>query len=225
MTRGRAAGAHPHDVLPRGRAALYRTLLATHLISAVVNISAVFIVGQRIALDGSLTPLQAKVVSRAFVAAACWSPLFAAMAVVLHYVPGVDMLAVASTNLLFAALLVGWSAWALGRDPTVDGFVGYPLHREALVVLILAGVHPVISLAALASVMPASPREPDLIAMTALMAWSIGLGTSPFSGTTLALAGRFGMPATAFLRWNLPFLVVGLGGGCLLLGGLAVWRA
>ena len=63
-------GAAPSEELPTGRSAIYQTLIATHLFSAIINISAVFVIGQRIALDGSLTSLQARVVSRAFVAAA-----------------------------------------------------------------------------------------------------------------------------------------------------------
>jgi len=77
-------GAAPDERLPRGRSALYRSLLATHLFSAIINISALFVIGQRIADDSRLSTLQAKLLSRAFVAAACWSPLFAAMAVVLQ---------------------------------------------------------------------------------------------------------------------------------------------
>ena len=309
-------GAQAGERLPTGRTALYQTLAATHLFGAVINISAVFIVGQRIATDGSLTPLQAKVLSRAFVAAACWSPLFAAMAVVLHYVPGVDMFAVSRVNLVLAVLLLSYCAYALGRDAGVDAFVGYPLHRGALgvplllsalvigyynlpvawpilttinlaaiscvllaslpralrdtrrlfvhhverelprmggefalflgaavlgagigalattghldyvidprhplecvpilvvlVLLTLVGIHPVISVAALAGLFPATLAAPDLVGIVVLMAWSVALGTSPFSGTTLAMQGRFGIPATHFLRWNFGYLLVGL---------------
>ncbi|MCB1746786.1 MAG: hypothetical protein H6977_15365 [Gammaproteobacteria bacterium] len=309
-------GDDPDERLPRGRRALWQTLLATHLFGAVINISAAFIVGQRIARDGSLTPLQAKVVSRAFTAAACWSPLFAAMAVVLHYVPGVDMFHVTRVNLVLAVLLLGWSAQSLARDAAVDDFVGFPLHREALTVplllaalvvglyllptgwpilstiivaalgcvallrmgrppgetrrlllhhverelprmggefalflgasvlaggiaalasvghldlvidphqpregipllftlvaLTLVGIHPVISVATLSGLFPTTLAAPDLVGIVVLMAWSVALGTSPFSGTALALQGRFGIPATRFLRWNLAYLAIGL---------------
>ncbi|MGE0483256.1 MAG: hypothetical protein AB7Q81_03860 [Gammaproteobacteria bacterium] len=309
-------GEQPGERLPRGRRALWQTLLATHLFGAVINISAAFIIGQRIARDGSLTSLQAKVVSRAFTAAACWSPLFAAMAVVLHYVPGVDMFHVSRVNLALAVLLLGWSALTLAHDAEVDDFVGFPLHREALAVplllsalvvglyllptgwpilstiivaalgcvallrlgrplgetrrlllhhvehelprmggefalflgasvlaggiaalagvghldlvidpqhpregipllvtlvaLTLVGIHPVISVATLSGLFPPTLAAPDLVGIVVLMAWSVALGTSPFSGTTLAMQGRFGIPATRFLRWNLAYLVVGL---------------
>lgn len=316
-------GTRPGERLPQGRPAVYQTLVATHLFSAVINISAAFIIGQRIAVDGSLTSLQARVISRAFVAAACWSPLFAAMAVVLHFVPGVDMLAVARVNLVLAAALLAFSAHDLGRDPAVAEFVGFPVHREALAVplllsivvlalyavartwsiltvisvgatacvvlmrfgrpladtrrllkhhvarelprmggefalflgaavlatgiaalartyhpdieldpvhasttipmlgvlvcLTMVGIHPVISVATLAGIFPAELTAPDTVAIVVLMAWSIALGTSPFSGTTLALQGRFGIPATAFLRWNMPFTLFGLAVGSVLL--------
>jgi hypothetical protein len=311
------------ETLPTGRVAIYQTLLATHLFSAIINISAVFVIGQRIALDGSLTSLQARVISRAFVAAACWSPLFAAMAVVIHYIPHVDILAVAKVNLVLAGLLLGFTALELGRDRAAAEFVGFPVHREALTVplilsalvlalyfiadewsiltviivatasclalmrlgqpladtrrlfahhierelprmggefglflgaavlaagiaalarqvelslvidpvqasstipllfalvgLTLVGIHPVISVATLSGLFPPVLTAPDLMAIVVLMSWSIALGTSPFSGTTLAMQGRFGIPSVAFLRWNMPFTLVGLGCGSVLL--------
>ena len=316
-------GAHVGESLPHGTGAIGQTLLATHMLGAVINISATYIVGQRISRDGSLTPLQAKVVSRAFVAGACWSPFFASMGVVVLYVPNVDVFAVASHNLLLAAFLIAYSAWDLKADPGIGEFVGFPIHAEALTVplllamlvfalhaipaslsiltiiviaaagcffllrvreppgetrdllrhhltfelsrmgaefalflgaavlsagiaatvrvmdfafvvdpssaaeaiglmcvlagLSLVGVHPVISIASLASLFPPVVSHPDLIALMALMAWSVALGASPFSGATLALQGRFGIPSTQFLRWNFRYMLVGLVFGSLLL--------
>ncbi len=317
-------GARPGERLPRGPIAIVQTLLATHVFSVIINISAMFIIGQRISADGSLTPLQARVLSRAFVAAACWSPLFASMAVVLHYVPGVDMFSVSRVNVMLALVLLAYCALTLVRDADAAGFVGYPVHREALVVpvtlsviviacynvapewpiltvigvsamacvslfagarpaperrrllthhieqelprmsgefalflgaavlatgvgalarasaldlvidphsageavtllvslvaLTLLGIHPVISVATLSGLFPAELARPDLVGVVVLMAWTTALGVSPFSGTTLAMQGRFGIPATRFARWNLDFLLVGLAAGSLLLG-------
>tara|TARA_B100001123_G_scaffold341338_1_gene387022 strand:+ start:2651 stop:4015 length:1365 start_codon:yes stop_codon:yes gene_type:complete len=304
------------EVPPRGRGAVYQTLVTTHLFAAVTNISAAMIIGQRIARAGRLTSLQAKVVSRAFVSAASWSPLFASMAVALNYVPDMDILAVSRVNILLAFALLFFCAVDLRNDENVGEFVGYPFHREALrvpcvlsafallfyslptgwpvlttivvaalssvlalllwrpgsrpgtllrqhvdgelprmggefalflgasvlsagvgamarvidislvvdpvrgvdgVPLLLAlagltmiGVHPVISVATLAGLFPAELRRPDLVAMVILMAWSIALGASPFSGTALAMQGRFGIPATRFVRWNFSYLLAGL---------------
>ncbi len=317
------SGAHAGERLPRGAGAILPTLLAVHLFGAIINISAAFVVGQRISEDGSLTPLQAKVVTRAFVAAACWSPLFASMAVVLHYVPEVTVLHVVKLNLLLAAALLAFATWDLRRDASAAAFIGFPLHREALaapltlsalvlalyslptgwsiltiiviaalicvallrlvkpwtetrrllwhhidrelprmggefalfigatllatgigafatahplpwvvdppdalaaipllcalVIVTLCGIHPVISVATLASLFPAHLQAPDVLAVVVLMAWSITLGTSPVSGTTLAMQGRFGIPSTHFLSWNLTYSAVGLASGCAIL--------
>ena len=309
-------GTESSEALPRGRGAVYQTLLATHIFAAVVNISAALIVGQRIARAGTLTPLQAKVVSRAFVSAACWSPLFASMAVALNYVPGVDVFAVSRVNILLALALLAFCAIELRADSAVEEFVGYPFHWEALrvpcvlsafvlslyslptgwpvlttiivaaigcvvtlliwrpganrcclvvqhvdcelprmggefalflgasllaagvgalarvveidlvidpvrsvegvplllalVSLTMVGVHPVISVATVSGLFPAELVRPDLVAMVVLMAWSVALGASPFSGTTLAMQGRFGIPSTRFVRWNFSYLLAGL---------------
>ena len=89
-----------------------------------------------------------------------------------------------------------------------------------LVGLTLAGIHPVISVATLAGLFPSELAHPSLVAIVVLMGWSIALSTAPLSGTTLALQGRFGIPATAFLRWNFRYTLVGLAAGCGLLGML-----
>ena len=317
------SGAHAGERLPRGPGAILPTVLAVHLFGAIINISAVFVVGQRISQDGSLTPLQAKVVTRAFVAAACWSPLFTSMAVVLHYIPAVTVLHVVKLNVLLAVALLAFTSWDLRRDAGAAAFIGFPMHRAALaapltlsalvlalfsvptgwsiltiiviaalscvtllrlgkpwaetrrllwhhvdrelprmggefalfvgatllatgigafatahpgpwvvdppdalaavpllcllVVVTLCGIHPVISVATLASLFPAHLQAPDVLAVVVLMAWSITLGTSPVSGTTLAMQGRFGIPSTHFLRWNLAYSAVGLASGCAIL--------
>lgn len=318
-------GAREDEYLPRGPGAVRQTLVATHLFSVAINISAAFVVGQRISADGTLTPLQAKVISRAFVAAACWSPFFASVAVVLAYVPGVDLARVAGVNVVLAILLVGFSALTLPRSADARTFIGYPVHAEALTLpallavtvvalsvttdglpiltvivlasgvsvlaltlagrrpgtrrefarhvrdelprmgsefalflgaavlaagiaaavrltrldlvvdpvtaadaiplvvalalLSLVGVHPVISLATMSTLFPPELGDPDLVAMIVLMAWSVALSASPFSGATLALQGRFGIPAVRFLRWNASYVVFGLAAASIVLLG------
>lgn len=323
-------GAQPGERLPEGRLAVVQTLFATHVLGAIVNISSLYIIGHRIARGRELTALQAKVITRGFVAAGCWSPMFASMAVVLHYVPGTDMLAVSRINLMLALALLTWSAVTLMRDTDAPGFTGFPLHREALTVpvvlsllmlvlypaptgwtiltiikvaaaacvallcctrppvetvrrlrhhvehelprmggefalflgaavlaagisaivpvlgidfavdprramdcipllftlvaLTLLGIHPVISTATLSGLFPQPLGNPDLVAMTILMAWALALGTSPFGGTTLFMQGRFGIRATRFVRWNAPYTAAGLVFATLILIGLDAVR-
>lgn len=120
--------------LPQGRAALWRTLFGVHLLGAVINLSAVFIMAERIGPQGKPKPEQAMALARAFLAAALWSPFFAATAVALTYAPGANPLGLAGAGVVLAAVLL----WLAGRDierasgNRAADFVGYPMHLAAL---------------------------------------------------------------------------------------------
>ncbi|MGE3771335.1 MAG: hypothetical protein AB7I32_00275, partial [Gammaproteobacteria bacterium] len=120
------------EPLPRGRRAVLETLAATHLFGAVINISAPVLVGERIAPRRDMTPLQAKTVSRAFVAASMWSPFFIAMALIVHYVPNARLPVISGLGFATSALMMAYCAVTLTRDPGAAGFTGYPLHWRAL---------------------------------------------------------------------------------------------
>jgi len=120
------------DVLPAGKRALWRTLLGVHLFGAVINLSAVTIVGDRQSRNRPLTPLQATVLSRGFAMAANWSPFFAAMGVALSNAPGAELSVVSLTGLPVAMIALAWSGWQLTRYFDVDHYQGYPLHFQSL---------------------------------------------------------------------------------------------
>jgi hypothetical protein len=119
------------EALPRGRRAVLETLAATHLFGAVINISAPVLVGERIA-GSRMSPLQAKTVSRAFVAASMWSPFFIAMALILHYLPGARLPVMSAIGFATSTTLMLFCAWTLPRDPAAAEFTGFPLHWQAL---------------------------------------------------------------------------------------------
>ena len=121
-----------HEPLPRGRRAVLETLIATHLFGAVINISAPVLVGERITAERPMTPLQARTVSRAFVAASMWSPFFIAMALILHYVPAAKLPVISALGFATSTALMAFSAWTLTRDRDAPEFTGYPLHWRAL---------------------------------------------------------------------------------------------
>lgn len=74
-----------------------------------------------------------------------------------------------------------------------------------LVALSLVGVHPVTSnLIAGATLMPAT-EDPNLLAITLLMSWSMGSTASPLAGNQIILQGRYGVRARDLLRANIPY--------------------
>ncbi len=77
-----------------------------------------------------------------------------------------------------------------------------------LVIMILfaaIGVHPVISIAALSTLL--APIEPDplLLALMFLSAWALGPISSPFSGIGLALKSRYNVSGRRLVRLNIGY--------------------
>ena len=310
---------------PRGRKALWRTLIGVHLFGAVINLSTVVILGDRMTTHGRLGKRRALALSRGFAAAAFWSPFFSAMAAALTYAPGARLGIVVLAGLPMAALSLGLTAREIDPENSTLGapFVGYPMNFGALwipgllvaivltvhaliprwsilaiialsaplltvvihgvregcnawpplknhiehglastvneLALFLAagvlaaglisltgqlanwlpfdrfgpsqagllllvmvgiaalGVHPIISIAACGVWLAPLHPEPNLLAITLLMAWAIGVPANPLSGLHLMMQGRYGIDGYAFLRWNAGYVLKCLGAAVLML--------
>ncbi len=116
----------------RGPRALGATLLGVHLFGAIINLSVVMIMGDRLSAHRPLTPLQAQVLSRGFAMAANWSPFFAAMGVALTNAHAAALSVLILFGMPVAALALGYTALDLGRRDEAREFEGYPMHFGAL---------------------------------------------------------------------------------------------
>lgn len=78
------------------------------------------------------------------------------------------------------------------------------------VMLLLAaiGVHPVILISSLTPLMLTLDPDPNLLAITYLLAWNLGTCSSPLSGTNLVFQGRYGIPSWRVAMWNWPYALV-----------------
>ncbi len=306
---------------PGGRRALWRTLLGLHLFSSVINITMLFIVGDRLARNGTLGRRRATLLARGFVLAAYWSPFFAAMATALTWAEGARLHLLMALGLPLAAVGLVLTVWE--RPAAADGgFHGYPMDfaglwvpgllaalvlavhllwpaipvlsviaisapaitllllgmrqgpaaapavrqhleaglprllnelllfiaagvlaaglgvlfvnlggwlpftafgpLEATVVLLVivaaavAGIHPVVTIATFGTLLAPLDPNPNLLAMSFLAGWAIGLPMSPLSGVGLALQGRYHVRAADIIRWNyrwgLAMMAVSAGG-------------
>ncbi len=131
--------AEDEERAPKGRRAVASTLGAVHLFGSVINLSSVFIIGDRLARRGSLSREQSIVLIRGFTAAAFWSPFFAAMAVALSVAPDARLSMLWLVSMPLALLAMGLTWWQLSRQQggeeatSVSEFRGYPLHVGGLV--------------------------------------------------------------------------------------------
>jgi hypothetical protein len=77
-----------------------------------------------------------------------------------------------------------------------------------MALLSLVGVHPVISIAAVAAVIAPLHPDPTLYAMSGMIAWGASAAAGPISGLNIYLNGRFGTNNFAIARRNLPYFFV-----------------
>jgi len=78
------------------------------------------------------------------------------------------------------------------------------------IMLLLAamGVHPVILISSFTPLMITLDPDPNLLAITYLMAWNLGTCSSPLSGTHLVVQGRYGIASWKAAMWNWPYALV-----------------
>ena len=126
--------------LPQGKRAVLSTAIGTHLLGAAINLSVLFVFGDRLQKRGQLSREQLIILARSFCAAAWWSPFFIATGVALTYAPGMQWSETLIPGAIMSVIAIGFSiievCWF-----RKGVFSGYPLKRESLSVpLLLAGV-------------------------------------------------------------------------------------
>lgn len=119
--------------LPKGNGAIVTTALGTHFLGAVINLSVLFVFGDRLQKDGKLTRGQMVILARSFSAAAWWSPFFIATGVVLTYAPDMIWGKTLVPGLIMSVFAITYSVVEVCFFRKRD-FSGYPLRFESLMV-------------------------------------------------------------------------------------------
>lgn len=91
----------------------------------------------------------------------------------------------------------------------------------AIVASAVIGLHPIIGISTLASLLNLDSANQTLVGMVALSAWAVGTATGPLSGINLSLQGRYGISGGVMMRHNLVYALVMSLGVCLAIGLLA----
>ena len=126
--------------LPHGNKAVITTALGTHLLGAVINLSVLFVFGDRLQKNGTLSKEQMIIMARSFCAAAWWSPFFIATGVALTYAPGMHWQKTLIPGAIMSVIALSYSLLEVCCIRKTK-FSGYPLKFESLMVpLFLAAV-------------------------------------------------------------------------------------
>ena len=126
------AGLQDHT-LPKGKTAVITTAFGTHLIGAAINVSVLFVFGDRLQRKGALTTVQRIILARSFCAAAWWSPFFVATGVALTYAPGMSWRETLIPGAIMSVIAMGYSIVEVCYFRKAE-FSGYPLKAESLAV-------------------------------------------------------------------------------------------
>ena len=120
---------------PRGRRAVWQSMLGVHLLGAVINISVVDIVGERLLAEDKNRRGPLLLLSRAYSSGAFWSPFWGAAAAVFTYAPSARLSVLIAVGGLAAVIGLTVSAFTVtGALGDVRNFRGFPLSVEFLVV-------------------------------------------------------------------------------------------
>lgn len=129
---------------PRGRRAVLQTMALVHLLGAIINVSIIEIVGDRLLGDrGSQRRARVLLLSRSYSSGAFWSPFWGATAAAVTYAPDAHFLVllIVGGSAAFVALAVSSSTIVRGLGSAVDEFTGFPVSRQTLFVpLLLTGL-------------------------------------------------------------------------------------
>ncbi|KAB7628174.1 hypothetical protein [Alkalilimnicola sp. S0819] len=93
-------------------------------------------------------------------------------------------------------------------DELPVGAFGPPMAAASLLLMwlvALVGVHPVVSIAALGALVAPLEPDPNLLALTFVASWALGVTCGPLSGLNLALHSAYRIPALDLLRGNLAY--------------------
>jgi len=117
--------------LPMGKAGLLSTLLANHLFGAVINISSVIMIGERLKAYRNIDLPLARSLSNTFGLCALWSPFFASMAYTMILVPDMNLYTTMLMGMPISAIGITILYWQYRK--TSQGLPGYPLKGRSLV--------------------------------------------------------------------------------------------
>ncbi|WP_157237579.1 hypothetical protein [Beggiatoa alba] len=91
------------------------------------------------------------------------------------------------------------------------GFIEASFLLIVILSIAFIGVHPLISITTLSPLFLPIPHDPNLLGMTFLIGWGLGVSGTPFSAMHLMMQGRFHLNTYTMTRWNIGFTLKMIG--------------
>ena len=124
-----------------GTKGVISTWASVQLLGAVINMSAVFVVGDKLQrLSQKMSSEQLAILTRALTSAGWWSPFFASVAVALSVAPNAAFHHLAMIGVPIALMACALSCWEFKRKGVTAHFVGFPISLQSLMFPVVLAV-------------------------------------------------------------------------------------
>lgn len=124
--------------LPKGKGSFLKTYFGVHLFGAVINLSSLIIVADKLNEKRKLTSLQLVTLTRSFASDAFWSPFFVAFGAALTYAPKLEIFTTVLNGLILSSFAFFFTCKEVfSEKKRIKSFEGYPLSFETLYVPLL----------------------------------------------------------------------------------------
>ncbi|SJL84324.1 hypothetical protein [Vibrio palustris] len=113
----------------------------------------------------------------------------------------------ASAAMLAAGVATLLSSLDLKLAPQHFGAMAAVITLLILIILAVTGMHPVTSVVIAGSILAPSVTDPNLLGLTLLMGWSLGITLSPFSGVQLSIQSRYHISSYELFKHNWRYVL------------------
>ncbi|PLY02482.1 MAG: hypothetical protein C0622_05365 [Desulfuromonas sp.] len=119
------------------------------------------------------------------------------------------------------ALVAGWNFSLAG---TLHPLLLICLGLSVILAAASIGVHPVVGVTVVSGILASAQLPPNLLAMSFLFGWGLGVVINPISGVHIFLSGRYGYPGEKAWHWNAPFVLLAYFAACTWFGLIYLLR-
>jgi hypothetical protein len=210
-----------------GTRSFLATLGGMHVLSSVANFSSMLLVGEQLKRKDSLSSLSQIILARGFGLAILWSPFLSSLPLVLEQVPGTNLYGILPFTLGLTLFGLLYTLLEARYRYTADlhHYQGYPMTTRTLVmpaclvaaILLVSGFWPSLPTVGVVALLADVTTAPTLMAIAYIIATSVSMSGSLFSGVNFILQARFNCSGRTILSNNLAYSVLMLSAASILI--------
>lgn len=131
---------------------------------------------------------------------------------------GPEIVLFVSAGVLGSGLSSLAAGWNLSLAGTFHPLLLLDAGLAAILLAAAIGVHPVVGITVVSGIFSNAQLPPDLLAMSFLFGWGIGVVINPISGVHILLSGRYAFASEKAWSWNTRYVICAYLAACVWIG-------